>query len=262
MPDISIADAHEIIEVNFVSAFQDDFADPTAETYQALIVAFEHFNKTLFCDQLPRPVFTLQRRRSAYGFFAGDRFETPDGRQSRSEIALNPSYLRSCSTEEILSTVAHEMCHAAQHYLPEVYGSPGKRGYHTGDFARLMEKIGLITSSTGKPGGDRTGYAMSDYILPGGRFEHACRKLLSSGFTIPYVEQQGRTIDPTAGLTGDEDGGTGAGGRKGNSKTKYSCPIPLCGLNVWGKAGIHVVCGTHQRRLEASMPRQTNQIRK
>jgi predicted SprT family Zn-dependent metalloprotease len=194
MPDISITNNDEIIETNFVRAFESYFADPTAETYQALITAFEFLNRTFFGDRLPRPLLTLRNRGQEYGYFFGDRFETPEGGQKRSEIATNARYFRSCSIEEILSTIAHEMCHQAQHCLPEIYGAPGKRGYHTSEFARLMEEIGLITSHTGKPGGNRTGYAMADYIQPGGRFEQACSDLLSKGFRIPYVEQLGDTI--------------------------------------------------------------------
>jgi len=246
MHDLSITDVRDVIDSDFVRTTDEEFCDPTGETYQALVSTFEFFNRTFFGDRLPRPLFTLQRRRGAYGFFAADRFEASDGRQNRSEIALNPSYLRACSTEEILSTVAHEMCHLAQHYLPEEFGAPGKRGYHTGKFAQLMEKIGLVTSSTGKPGGDRTGYKMSDYIEPGGRFEQACRELLSCGFTIPYVEQLRATPDATAGQEDD----AGAGGKKNDSKTKFSCP--LCDLNVWGKPSIDVMCGVHHTRLMAA----------
>jgi len=258
MHDIVSIPVHRLIGTNFVGTLHDDFTDPTAKTYQALIEAFEYCNSALFGDRLPRPVFTLQRHRGALGFFDGDRFEATDGSQRRSEIAINPSYLRWRSTEDNLSTIVHEMCHLAQHHFPKECGDPGKSGYHTGDFARIMEAIGLITSSTGKPGGKRTGYKMSHYILPGGRFDQACQELLSRGFSIPYVEQLDEARNPTTGLGGGEAGGgdigTDAQAKKNASKTKYSCPISLCGLNVWGKPGIHVMCGIHQMRLKASMP--------
>ena len=242
MLDLILPQIRCVAETDFVRTFEIDF-DPTAETYQALITASEFLNEHLFDGRLLSALLTLRNRGREYGHFAGDRFEKLEGGQKRNEIALNARYFGSCSIEEILSTLAHEMCHQAQHDFPEIYGPSGKRGYHTARFAAEMEKIGLITSNTGKPGGKRTGYAMSDYIMEGGRFEEVCRNLLSSGFTIPYAEQQARRLVSTAGVGFVE---------KSPRKAKYFCP--LCDLKVWGKPNLHVTCGDHQTRLQVSMP--------
>jgi hypothetical protein len=63
----------------------------------------------LFCDRLPDCMITLQHDRHAYGHFVGDKYGTRDGREITDEIALNPSRFRGRTTEQILSTLAHEM---------------------------------------------------------------------------------------------------------------------------------------------------------
>ena len=52
-----------------------------------------------------------------------------------------------------------------------------------------MESIGLMPSSTGEPGGKRTGDRMSDYPIPGGRFEKVAEILLATAFQIPWVDR-------------------------------------------------------------------------
>jgi hypothetical protein len=47
-----------------------------------------------------------------YGYFAGGRFGTNDGKEVTDEIALNPSHFRSRrTTEQSVSTLVHEMAH-------------------------------------------------------------------------------------------------------------------------------------------------------
>ncbi|MBM5564638.1 SprT-like domain-containing protein, partial [Klebsiella quasipneumoniae] len=79
------------------------------------------------------------------------------------EIAMNPAYFAVCPPEEIMQTLVHEMAHLWQHH----FGKPGRRGYHNKEWAERMEEIGLMPSSTGKPGGAKTGDKMADYIIEG-----------------------------------------------------------------------------------------------
>ena len=65
------------------------------------------------------------------------------------EIALNPDTFEDRTDMEILNTLAHEMCHLWQHY----FGKPSRGGYHNREWATMMEKIGLMPSSTSEPGG-------------------------------------------------------------------------------------------------------------
>jgi predicted SprT family Zn-dependent metalloprotease len=69
-----------------------------------------------------------------------------------------------------MSTIVHEMVHHWQHHL----GKPSRSTPHNTEWANKMEAIGLMPSSTGQPGGKRTGHRVADYILPGGAFIKAC----------------------------------------------------------------------------------------
>jgi hypothetical protein len=51
-----------------------------------------------------------------------------------------------------------------------------------------MKNIGLIPSTTGKPGGQETGYAVSHYIQKNGNFDIFTNKLLNQGFQFNWKE--------------------------------------------------------------------------
>jgi predicted SprT family Zn-dependent metalloprotease len=204
--------------------------DPTRSTYQGLTEAYDFFNARLFAGRLPRCLITMQRHKTAYGYFAGGRFGTKDGAEITDEIALNPSHFRSRTTEESLSTLVHEMTHLEQHH----FGKPSRNGYHNKQWAALMHAVGLIPSDSGALGGKETGQKVSHYIADGGPFAIACAELVRQGFAVRYVELWG---DPEARK------------KKAASKTKYTCPD--CGLNAWGKPEINLVCGDCDERMAA-----------
>jgi predicted SprT family Zn-dependent metalloprotease len=157
---------------------------PTSQTYAELQQAFEHFNLTLFSDSLPGCLLTLQREKRTHGYFSPERFGNKVG-EKVDEIALNPAYFAVQSLQEIMQTIVHEMCHLWQHH----HGKPGRGRYHNPEWANKMEFIGLMPSSTGKPGGRRVGDHMADYPVSGGRFEKACEALLSKEFQISWYDR-------------------------------------------------------------------------
>ncbi|MCC6877376.1 MAG: hypothetical protein IT378_23930 [Sandaracinaceae bacterium] len=128
---------------------------------------------------------------------------------------------------DVASTLVHEMVHAWQHE----HGTPSRTGYHNHEWAAKMEAIGLMPSSTGAPGGARVGQRMSHYVIEDGPFARAFERMRPAAWFpwvwFPWV---------CAEVPEDE-----ALRRKRSvlSKTKYTCP---CGVNVWGKPGLHVVC--------------------
>lgn len=203
---------------------------PTQCTYDSLTQAYDFFNAKLFDSTLPTCLITMQRKNKAYGYFSGDRFGTRDGNGKTDEIALNPSHFKARTTEQILSTLAHEMAHLRQHHQ----GKPSRTAYHNKEWAQSMHDIGLIPSDTGAPGGKETGQKVSHYIEPGGKFATVCAELLATGFDLSYVE------------LGESDS---AARKKSASKTKYTCPG--CALNVWAKPETRVICGECDLTLEA-----------
>ena len=56
-----------------------NYQTPTAETYNGLQKAFDHFNAALFENRLPPVMFTLTRKRGAHGYFWAEQFNHRDG---------------------------------------------------------------------------------------------------------------------------------------------------------------------------------------
>lgn len=143
-----------------------------------------------------------------------------------SELALVPERFPGRTDKDILSTLAHEMCHHHQ----ALYGSPSRNGYHNREWADLMESIGLVPSDTGEEGGKQTGQKMSHYIEDGGLFDQVCDQLVSEGFYLGF--------ESVPALKGK--------GRK--DKVKYTCSS--CGANIWGKPELQVICGACESAFE------------
>lgn len=239
---------------------------PTQQVYAELQQAFEHFNLTLFDGTLPQCLLTLQREKKTCGYFSAQRFGNHDG-QRVDEIALNPAYFAVSPLQEIMQTIVHEMVHLWQHH----HGQPGRGRYHNPQWADKMESIGLMPSSTSRPGGKRTGDHMGDYVIEGGRFERACEQLLSVHFTIswydrfppadalqvPMLSSDGSSpMKPGSALAGARPSAGAIPAQalvvRSNlvvkaidqpattpSRTKYTC---ACHNLLWAKAGLRVRC--------------------
>jgi hypothetical protein len=247
---------------------------PTDETYSELVRAYVHFNSELFDNRLPTCLFTLQRQKRTFGYYTRDRFGRLDGVKT-DEIAINPEYFAVVGIVEILQTLVHEMTHLWQSH----FGTPSRSCYHNKEWADKMETIGLMPSSTGRPGGRKVGQHMADYVLAGGRFEHATKQLLQDGFEItwydrypallrapaheaasggdgpggdsPYSPGGGDTQHPGSGILPDHAWmapsaagvqlTTAARAGDRSNRLKYTCPS--CSVNAWGKPSLHLVCG-------------------
>lgn len=57
-----------------------------------------------------------------------------------------------CGVNEALQALTYEMVHLYQHH----FGDPGRGRYLNKEWGNKMESIGLMPSSTGRPGGRRT----------------------------------------------------------------------------------------------------------
>lgn len=235
---------------------------PTGQFYATLETAYDWFNQALFKGRLPAVLLTVQRGQSFMGYFSADRWTSGQGQRCH-ELAINPSYMPHRSLLDAFETLVHEQAHCWQ----QQFGQPGRRGYHNREWANKMESLGLMPSSTGRPGGRRTGECMSDYPLAHGRFIQACQQLLQERqFTFPWAdryarvsqiqnldhhiqeclsnmesEQAGQLISPLNQLmpTADIIDIT-ASARVNKNKVKYTCP--QCGANVWGRAGLGIIC--------------------
>ena len=137
---------------------------------------------------------------------------------------------------KVYSTLVHEQCHIWQHSL----GKPSRTGYHNKEFAKKMESVGLIASTTGRPGGKQVGQKMSDYPIESGVFLRALNNMPET-FKLPFISIEGevkkRAQNPVSGISALIQGAyneqTPPPPKPNKNKVKYSCPS--CEINVWGK---------------------------
>lgn len=191
--------------------------NPTSEQWGSYERAYAYFNRVLFGGKLPVPILNFSRKsKRTLGFFAPERWE--NGRAKVHEISLNPDTLAHRSKEQIASTLVHEMAHL----WDQEHGKPGRGGYHGKTWADQMERIGLMPSTTGGPDGKRTGQRVTHYVIKGGPFAAAFKKL-PGDCLLPWS-----SADP------------GSVKKPNRNKTKFTCPG--CGANAWGKPDLAVTC--------------------
>ena len=159
-------------------------SEPTSETYQCFLYAYNFFSEELFDNSLPKVLFTYQRKNKTMGYASSKRWIDTNG-AFIDELAMNPEYFARYAMIEIFDTLVHEACHIWQFH----YGKQSRKGYHNKDWGDKMESIGLYPSSTGRPGGNKTGQRMSDYIIKDGPFIKSCAKLKQQQFSIPFKDR-------------------------------------------------------------------------
>ncbi|HHK1716936.1 TPA: SprT-like domain-containing protein [Pseudomonas aeruginosa] len=259
------------------------FKRPTEEAYEELQAAYDYYNDHLFEALLPPCLITFQREKRSMGYFSKSRFIRRDGVQT-DEIAMNPDFFAVVPLVEILQTLVHEMAHLWQAH----FGTPSRACYHNREWALKMERIGLMPSDTGQPGGKKVGQSMNDYVILGGRFDKVTRQLLERGFAISWMdrypspyrsasapvgtswtaieaasEQQGaeeeRGIEPVESVALHIAAALQIPAHQGldvtiretgdrSNRVKYSCPS--CKTNVWGKPGLKLICEPCEMRLD------------
>lgn len=244
---------------------------PTADLYGQLQQIAAHFNQALFEGTLPPLVITLQRSGSMTGYFSASRWLHVDGR-TVSELALNSAFFATRPLIALCQTVGHELCHLWQH----IDGSASRPGYHNSIWAQKMMEIGLMPSSTGKPGGATTGQKMSDYPLPGGKFLNACKLLVTDGFTFTWLDQGHRMpldyrsavethfnlegtiaeqlLVPLTSVFPNFERQPPIEIANEKLKTKYCCPS--CQTKVWGKRGLAITCGDCNQAFHEVAPKK------
>ncbi len=193
---------------------------PTGKQYESYEHLFDFFNNTLFEGKLASCLLVFSSRGvNITGHFAKSKWQRSD--QVVHEININPAYLALASDICIASTLVHEMVHLWQ----AQFGKAGKGGYHNKEWGVYMERIGLMPSHTGKPGGNKIGFKMDHYIIKGGKFEQAFNRMPKK-MLLPFKTKLRRNPNK----------------RKGSKeKVKYSCP--KCSANLWGKPGLIPICG-------------------
>ena len=130
-----------------------------------LRAAYDHFHVALFDGLLPacRVRFSAEVD-SELGLTPG-----PRRGGGGSHIALHRGFFGAARVTTSMQVLVHEMVHLWQFH----FGTPAEARSHNAEFARKSIAIGLMPSSTGGPGGARTGPVVIDYVIHGGKFERA-----------------------------------------------------------------------------------------
>jgi predicted SprT family Zn-dependent metalloprotease len=170
--------------------------EPTKTCYGELQRIYDQLNRELFNSVLPGALLTLQREKSTMGYFSPARFANRSGGLA-DEIAINPEFFAVRPLLEVIQTIGHEMVHQWQLY----HGKPGRGRYHNEQWASKMQDIGLMPSSTGKPGGSRTGDRIADYVIKDGPFHRVATKLNEDG---PIVTWYDRLVQRTESMTAQQ----------------------------------------------------------
>ena len=226
--------------------------EPTTEFYNNLQKIYYEFNKSLFDNRLSNCMITLQRQHGTMGYFSPNRFVNKDGSVTH-EIALNPSYFAQKNVIEVFQTLVHEMAHLWQYD----HGKTSRKSYHNKEWADKMESIGLMPSSTGRKGGNKTGQKMSDYPIKNSLFEQKSLEILESKLFIQWFErnslgdhyfemqEQLNSMEDEIGLytpisniiPNIQESNVLVAKKK--IKSKYTCE---CGINLWGRPSLHINC--------------------
>lgn len=172
-----------MISVSYDTLMNKKSDRPTIDFYPFLQGAYDHFNEKLFQNKLSNCILILERNNSM-GHFSPSRWISGE-MKSAHEICLNPSFFLAHPKVVVFQTLVHEMCHLWQ----QDFGRPGRGRYHNIEWADKMESIGLMPSSTGEPGGKRTGDSMSDYPIAGGAFLKECCRFIEQSTWLPWVDR-------------------------------------------------------------------------
>lgn len=197
---------------------------PTIHQWAAYQGLYTWLNNALWDGRLPHCVLNFSRHAKAYGFFSPERWKAMADDTIAHEISLNPDHLGTRDIRAVVSTLVHEMCHLWQ----AAFGEPSRSGYHNAEWADEMERVGLMPSDTGEPGGKRKGQKMTHYIIKGGAFARAFAdvppELLMPWRTRPVTTKERKK-------------------RESKQKVKYECAAGGgCGAACWGKPGLNLLC--------------------
>ncbi len=192
---------------------------PTQTQFAAYQKIFDYFNKRLFANSLPDCMLSFSRRRSSsHTLYTPGQWRLESG-SAKAEISLNLKQLREEEPIEVMAILVRQMVHLWQ----EIYGHPSGNGYYNREWAGKMEEIGLTPTSTGLPGGRRTGQGIKHYIEPGSRFAQVFEEM-PPDYLWPFRPEA----------------------FEGNKRARYSekemYRCSGCGVKVWGKGGLGLVC--------------------
>lgn len=202
--------------------------DTVQQTYDQLQKAYDFFNVELFEKKLPGVIFIFDRKGKRAGHYWGESW-TNKKNKKLDEIGINPETFNRRSSQEILSTLVHEMVH---HWQKHFGSLPKNTAYHNREWANKMISIGLIPSHTGKEGGKQIGLKMTHYIEKGGKFSALSNKFIKAQkFKLMWI-----------GLPAEKK-------KSKPGRIKFECDE--CGLIAYAKPTAEITCTSCNLEMES-----------
>lgn len=184
---------------------------------------YQHCRTVLFNSTLPHCTINIS---AAKTFRTG--FYTP----ATSTITLHATLLDRLGFRAVVATLVHQMIHIEQHLSGN---APGNTHYHNQEFVARALEIGLVVAH--KP-------AMDDVIIDGGGIVVLCDEMpveLAVG-CIEAIKQV---------RVGGKPGG------KSGRRNRYECG--MCGVKVWGRADLVILCGVDRVVMDEHRQNQNKQ---
>lgn len=182
--------------------------------------SFDLFNCHLFDDKLETCFILIHRMKGSSGYFREDGFISTDHESTAHEIALTPETMNR-GDKAIVSTLVHEMVHLWQ--ATHGKDKPLNKAYHNLEWVKMMTKIGLIPTSTGRPGGKQTGTRVTHYVKKGGPFDKVFNEVWKPlGITFKWYANRVEKV------------------KAEKTRSTFKCG---CGQSCSAKIGAEIMCG-------------------
>ncbi len=205
--------------------------------YEFFQATYQFFNEALFSGELPSCFIKLRRSQGSKSYFAPHRSDSGSSRR-QDELGL---YLTPAEPTDILMTLVHQQLHCWQYHCGDDVPS---RHFHNAEWAWKAKAAGLQPTATGRPGGKETGYHVTQYLIPGGRFDHVQAIVLrKTGFC---VEKLWMFSQPSKAMNHKV------------SKAVWRFQCPGCRQCVWSESPGGFTCQNCVRGLRAA--RETQRV--
>ena len=187
---------------------------------------FHILNYDKFGNSLPEPVITIQKTKgNVLGHFTKDRVwidknHVEDEQTSYYEINVDPRWFCDRTSQEVVETLLHEMCHY-KNRVDNINDCNGNN--HNKKFKRLAESVGLLVER-----GKSVGYgytSLSDDL---------------KAYIDKYVKPDDKAFEyfRSTHVIGDRDSGS-----KVRKKSIFTYTCPDCGQVAKAKRDVVIKCG-------------------
>ena len=223
----------------------------TLDFYGDFVDIFNKINSIFFGSELPEPLFVMSPKVKNIAYLQSTGapsnnllqplFASANDKELVHQIAINPEKLITQAyvdhdndsfraKRKIVSFITFACASMWQH----INASPTRANYVNEELARKLASFGLETVNIKT--GASTGQQMTINIADDGMFDN----LVDDEF-IAQTRLDVGTVSPKKGVSVN---GTP---QKQKTKFKYSCDG--CGVNVWGKYDLNIICGDCQSQM-------------